>query len=247
MTAAKRLAVVFGTYNRLSFLRVAIESAREAAKSAGGCDFIVVDGGSTDGSREWLALQEDVILIGQRGELTGAVWAFNLGFAYAVDEKYDYVFHYNDDAEIITPDAFATAVAIMEDDPLVGEVAFANDLRGDFGFEEVHGLVYANFGLVRRKAGMQVAKAYGDRTGRNWWNPIYRTYGADSEFGIWLFKLGYNIHAAYDLRVHDYAGKTQDELREKNLGNDPNRPDSKLFWARWPNLASFDLPRSTVE
>src|SRR6185295_19293745 len=149
---------------------------------------IVVDGGSTDGRRQWLAKQPRVVTILQEGPLTGAVKAFNLGFTYAVDEKFDYVCHLNDDARFVTPGAISAAIHLMETKPKVGEVAFEFDLRGPWGFEHVNGVPYANFGVIRMEAGLAVAKAQGDPTGRAWWNPIYRTYGADTEFGVWLWK-----------------------------------------------------------
>jgi len=240
-----RLAIVLGTYNRISLLKRAIQTMRAAVDDVP-YEFVVVDGGSTDGSREWLAEQPDVVLIGQRGELTGAVRAFNLGFAYAVEAKYDFVAHMNDDVEALRaetevrePGIFKAAIRLLEADPRIGEVAFEMDLWNRWGFDVAHGKTYANFGVVRREAGMEVARAQGDPTGRAWWNPIYRTYAADTEFGCWLWKLGWTVHAAAGLRVHDV--QPQDELRRKNNA-DPERPDSKLFYERWPDSNALHPP-----
>lgn len=248
-----RIAVVLGTYNRFPFLERAVGSLRENAGVD--CDIIVVDGGSSDGSRDWLAAQEDVVLIGQRGPLTGAVRAFNHGFSYAVNEGYEYIFHFNDDAELITPCALAIAESILEDDPARGAVAFAHNLRGDYGFEDVHGVVYPNYGLIRRQAGMEAALAQtcerfgltrttstvatvnADSSYTPWWNPIYRTYAADSEFACWLVKTGWKIYPAHELRVQD--NHCQDELRATNEGDNPNRSDSEIFWKRWPTRESI--------
>lgn len=233
----KNVAVVLGTYNRKQFLVPAIDSVRQNAGVP--VTFVVIDGGSTDGSREWLAGQKDVVLIGQRGPLTGAVPAFNLGFGYAVDRQFEYVFHYNDDATLETHRGLETALRLLEADPLIGEVAFSFDLRGSYAFEQVHDRVYGNYGLVRTSAGIEVAIAQGDPNGRDWWNPIYRTYGADTEFGCWLWKLGWKVEARTDLRVHDC--NAQDELRKLNEANNPDRADSKLFWQRWTDPASMGL------
>lgn len=229
-----RVAVVLGTYNRKHMLVPAIESVRRMA----GCEvyFIVVDGGSTDGSREWLAEQTDVVLIGQRGALTGAVRAFNLGFAYAVDDGAPYVFHFNDDAELISEGAIARTVEAMEADPTVGATAFQFNAFGDYGYDHVHGRVYSNFGVIRTQAGIEAARAMGDATGRAWWNPIYKTYGADSELGCWLWKLGWRIvQSTY--RVKDK--QCNDALRAGNGAKDPDRLDSKIFWERWPQPAQI--------
>lgn len=238
------VAIVLGTYQRLPLLKDAVESARLAV-GALPYFFVVVDGGSTDGSREWLAAQSDIVLIGQRGDLTGAVRAFNLGFAYAVDQHAAYVVHFNDDAVFETPLAIAQAVGILKSDATIGEVAFEFDLRGCWSFDEIHGSVYANFGVVRIEAGMSVAREQGDASGCKWWNPIYRTYGADSEFGCWLWCLGWTIHAAKGLRVHDR--NEQDALRKLNEADGLNRPDSKLFWERWSAKRFMELKQAGAQ
>jgi len=233
---AEPVCVVLATYNRLGPLRAAIESIRVRAGVP--CHFAVVDGGSTDGSRRWLVDQPDVKYIGQRRQLTGTVLAFNLGFAFAVERGYPYVAHFNDDAELITDGAIAEAIERLVRDPEIGEVAFEQNFRGDWGFENIHGKTYANFGVVRRAAGIAVAVAQGDPTGRAWWNPIYRTYGADSEFGCQLHRLGWLVDEGVSLRVNDL--QVQDELRELNESDNPERKDSKLFWARWPDRAALN-------
>ena len=225
-----KVAIVFGTFNRLEFLQRAVESVRRAIYKHP-YEMIIVDGGSNDGSREWLRTQTDVVLIEQNGPLTGAVRAFNLGFGYVVDHGHDFVAHLNDDAEIVTEGAIDAAIAILENDTKIGEVAFEYDLYGTWSFDHVNGRTYANYGVIRRQAGIDVAKIQGDPTGRAWWNPIYRTYGADSEFGVWLWKLGWRVHTAEGLRVHD--ANAQDALRIANEATNPDRADSKLFWSRW--------------
>lgn len=226
----RTVCFVLGTYNRRAMLENALRSIHHAAHGVK-YDIAVVDGGSTDGSREWLARQKDVVLICQTGPLTGAVPAFNLGFGHAVDAGYDYVFHFNDDAEIVTENSIMRAITMMDDDQSIGEVAFELDLRGSYNFEFINGYIYANFGLVRTKAGIQAAQAQGDPHGRLWWNPIYKTYGGDSEFGIWLWKTGWKVHGGHGLRVHDL--NAQDELRKGNDCSNPNRKDSEIFWDRW--------------
>jgi hypothetical protein len=171
-----------------------------------------------------------VDLIQQTGPLTGAVIAFNLGFARAVADGHAYVAHLNDDAEIMTPGAIDQAIEMMQNDGKIGEVAFAFDLWGEYHFDQVNHVPYANFGVVRTTAGIQVAKAQGDPEGLKWWSPIYRTYGADSEFGAWLWKLGWRVHCADHLKVHDL--RADDALRANNTGA-RSEADSKLFWERW--------------
>jgi predicted SAM-dependent methyltransferase len=231
------IAIVFATYNRRSHLEKAVASIRRTLGKLT-ADIIVVDGGSTDGSRAWLAEQPDVHLIADRGPLDGAVRAFNLGFRHAMERGHEYIGHLNDDAECLDVGMWQRARDKMKADQTVGGVAFAFDLRGSFKHETVHGVVYSNFGLLRTKAMKQVARAHGDPSSTKVWNPIYRTYGADSEVGCWMSKLGWKI-AAHPDRVHDL--NVQDPLRTKNT---VGQTDSKKFWERWEKKVSIQPPTS---
>jgi len=232
-----RVCVALATYNRLEHLKRAVASARAASEGTD-VTFAIADGGSTDGTLDWLAEQGDVVVFRQELPLTGAVRAFNLSFGYAVDAGFPFVFHFNDDAEVVTLGAFAEAVEILEQNPRVGEVAFAFDLRGRMNFDELHHKPYGNFGMVRAEAGIAVAQAQGDPSGRAWWNPEYRTYGADCEFACWQWKLGWTILPRHDLQVHDT--KCMDVLRELNQSDNPERSDSHLFWGRWGSPRSIE-------
>jgi glycosyltransferase involved in cell wall biosynthesis len=236
----KDVAIVLGTFNRRPLLEKAIASIRQAV-GALSYEIVVVDGGSSDGSREWLAAQEDVVLLGQRGPLTGAVIAFNLGFSYAVDSGAPFICHLNDDAEFMENERGGTielAVRTLRESPMVGEIAFAFDLFKGRDFDVIHGKVYANFGVVRREAGMAVARAQGDPSGRAWWNPIYKVYGADCEFACWMWRLGWTIVPDNSLKVHD--ANPQDALRANHDVINPGRTDSKLFWERWKEPTSVE-------
>lgn len=234
----KPVAIVLGTYNRLACLQRAIASIRASVGAHPYC-IVVCDGGSTDGTWRYLDSCRDVMML--HAGLDGAVKAFNAGFAWAVEQRFPYIMHLNDDAEIVTaaddPDycskhPIVDAIDVMEDDPTLGEVAFAIDLRGDWGFECINRAPYANFGIVRREAGMEVARTW-DPAGEKWWNPIYRTYGADCEFGARMWQLGWTIYPCRSLRVHDV--NHQDELRVANTGNNKNG-DADLFWSRWRDV-----------
>lgn len=213
------VASVFGTYNRLSILQNCIESIRRSAGSVTH-EIIVIDAGSTDGSPEWLAQQSDVVLICQQLPLTGAVKAFNLGFARAVDDNVDFVNVFNDDINFVGPQReIETAVELLRTSPAVGAVVWESDHhraggRRVWGFETAHGLPYMNQGLVKREAGMAAARFLGDPTGKAWWGNVHLTYAADTEFGLSLWRLGWTVHQGLGLRVHD--NETQDGLKAKN-------------------------------
>jgi GT2 family glycosyltransferase len=126
------ISIVMGTYNRRRFLEAALDSIRQEVASLA-YEIIVVDGGSSDGSTEWLARQKDVITIVQhnRGEWRGRAierrsWGYfmNLGFKSAQGK---YVCMLSDDC-LVVPGAIRNGIALFEEKLLkgdkVGAVAF---------------------------------------------------------------------------------------------------------------------------
>src|SRR3972149_10954457 len=90
------LSVLFPTANRLFYLKRCIESARAHIGDLS-YEFVIVDGGSTDGTAEYLMEQPDIKLI-QHGALLGANKAFRDCFLASSGE---YVCQLSDDVEII--------------------------------------------------------------------------------------------------------------------------------------------------
>jgi len=242
---SRAVAVVSGFYNRLASAVRMVVSVR-AAVGAVPYRIIAVDGGSTDGTREWLSCQKDVFLLGERGPLRGAVRAYNRAFAHAVDEGYGYVCILNDDDEMVTsdPPAIEKAVRMLEAQKFVGAVAFETDLRGHWSFEEWHGRPYVNKGVVRRDAGMAAARAQGDPSGRTWWTPEHKHYASDTELGLWIWRLGWLVRRGAGCRVRDHAPTTNDALRAKNVAE---YDTIDKFRARWSDASSAVYNRVDAE
>lgn len=245
------ISVVTGTYNRLPLLQKFIESCRVSVPIGIAIDFVIVDGGSTDGTQEWLRTQHDVSLI-EHGELLGAIKAFDDG-AYAARGKY--VLMANDDIEVLG-DSLTRAIMHLEENPTCGGVCFYDDrpnpwVQGLHVWQQpaIKGganitVNYAQVGLFR--------KWLGERVG--WWGSrdetfTAKTYAGDNLLSSRIWELGYTLDKLDGVVIHDLVH--EDELRAINRG-DPStfdggmHPDSAAYYKLYPNGPTIP-PAPTVD
>lgn len=222
------ISVVTGTYNRLDHLQKMVESAR--ASFVGRLEFVVVDGGSTDGTLEWCHLQPDVRLI-EHGELRGAIPAFNDGFKAATGR---YILVANDDIHFVGA-SITIAFAFLEAHPEIGIGAFYQDRSGKAWHVErmpartaagqPTSVIYGQVCLAPR----ELLLAWG-----GWGDFGARTYGGDNYLSARCWEDGYQIAAIPEARIHDTT--PQDDLRA--LNNPPqsgNHPDTAAYLAVYPH------------
>lgn len=87
------IAIIIVTYNRLDLLKKCIQAIRN--QTFKDFDIIVINNGSTDGTKEWLISQEDIEILNQ--ENIGGSGGFHNGIKYAYDKGYDYFWIMDDD------------------------------------------------------------------------------------------------------------------------------------------------------
>jgi GT2 family glycosyltransferase len=151
------VSIVVPTFNRLALLQRCLDKIAKNVDC--GHEVIVVEGGSTDGSREWLSHRSGVRVILEE-QKQGAVHAFNLGFRAA---STPYVMWLNDDAYPL-PGAVEAALSMIQHPEMddVGMIAFYHTWDNDRNILDevthegqryvmchVRGYPYANFGLLR--------------------------------------------------------------------------------------------------
>lgn len=247
------LSIVTGTYNRLESLMRMIESARTTMPRGTRYEFVVIDGGSNDGTIRWCDSQNDIRLI-KDGRLTGAISAFTRG-AYCA--RGQFVIMANDDIAFLDG-SIAKALAYMDDRPACGAVAFAdNRLTGnstEFRVAKMGGkhpktggqLIYAQVGMYRKWLGDYL----------DWWGAFTgmrnaRTYGGDTWLSARIWESGYSVDAVKQVRIFDFMAK--DELRVKNseralveVGKTGKmaHPDSAEYYQQYPN--GPDIPKARM-
>lgn len=253
-------SAVLGSYNRYRLLNHAIESIRDNAAFAKH-EIIVIDGGSTDGSLEWLLQQKDIITIVQhnRGEFRGRPierrsWGYfmNLGFRAAQGK---YILMVSDDC-ILLPNAIERGVAAFEErrarGTKTGGVAFYFrnwPCEREYCVQRtLGGRLMVNHGLFLREALEGVGWADEEN---------YVFYKADGDLCLRLWQAGYEIVDAPGAFVEHYLDANE-TVRLQNNGT--LERDRRTYAERWSRLArpwnsasmgkihlSFSDPNRTAE
>lgn len=228
------LSICSGTVNRLPLLQTMMGSALAAMPNGITYEFVLCDGGSSDGTIAWLKSRKHTTLI-EHGSLRGAVRAFTDAAKMA---RGKYVILANDDVAFM-PDSIIRALVHLENNPECGAVAFEDNrpvppwhpdntqfhtlphpawLNG-----HTTQVIYAQVGMFRNWLGQRVG----------WWgadDPDFAayTYAGDNYLSSKVWELGYKVEAVPGARVFDEVYK--DALRAVN-GGESGAADSAKYYA----------------
>ena len=231
------LSVIMGSFNRIFLLPGVVESIRREAEIEPH-EIIVVDGGSTDGSLEWLLQQKDILTIVQhnRGEYRGRTlerrsWGYfmNLGFKIAQGE---FVLMVSDDT-VLLPGAIASGLrAMREGGKRIGGAAF---YFRDWPLEQEYcvqktlgGRLMVNHGFFSRQALEEVGWADEEN---------YRFYKADGDLALRLWEAGFTIVDVPGAKVEHYVDP-QEAARLENREDKILQRDRDAYHRRWAPLLS---------
>jgi glycosyltransferase involved in cell wall biosynthesis len=239
MPQSPLVSIVLGSYNRRSFLKPTLESVRN-----NGMDFpyeiIVIDGGSTDGSLQYLAKQKDVITIIQhnrgnfRGrELSRRSWGYfmNLGFKITQGK---YILMISDDC-LLVPDAIKNGVKNFENEiangKKIGAIAFywrnwPEQQKYWVGLT-LGEKMFVNHGLYLRSALEEVKWIDEDH---------YRFYHADGDICLKLWKNGYEVIDSKHSFVEHFTHANR-KIKKENMIL--QKTDWHTYLSRWQNIYSI--------
>ena len=230
------ISVVLGTYNRLSFLKAAVESIRDNGITVP-YEIIVVDGGSTDGSLRWLSRQKDVITIIQhnRGTFRGRPiqrrsWGYfmNLGFKCAQGK---YILMISDDC-LLVPGAAMNglrhAEALRSQGHSVGAVAFYwrnwPEQKEYWVGMTLGGKMFVNHGMYLRRAVEEVGWIDEEH---------YQFYHADGDLCLKLWQKGYEVLDCPDAFV-EHCTHINTSARQSNA--ERQQADWATYLGKWAGV-----------
>lgn len=227
------LTVVLGSLNRGDLLQLAIDSVRRELKGLNG-EIIVVDGGSTDGSIDWLVQQTDIVTILQynRFELDGArhrrrSWGgfMNMAFRAAAAPNIAMI---SDDC-LLLPGALKAALRRIDDARAAGvPVGGCAFYFRDWPEEEKYyvqrtlgGNLMVNHGIFTREA--LEAAGYANEN-------EYVFYKADTDLSLKIWQTGFCIIDSPQSICEHYLG-VGEALRQSNTELlEFDRAQMRAFW-----------------
>ena len=211
------LVILLPTYNRLESLKRSLDSIQNNTKCPH--EVIVIDGGSTDGTIEYLKNRNDITPVFQ-GKLIGAARACNEVWKN-VECKYTAPFA--DDEECL-PGAFDIAIDILEKNPDIGMVGLKiKDLWGPKKFQSFNGGVF-NPGILcmsQPVCKMSVLKAIG------FIDEKFVSYRADADLTASFLCTGKKVVMTKNLVVLHNREWAEDPVKLQESKQRSNPVDSK--------------------
>ncbi|MFC1931526.1 glycosyltransferase family 2 protein [Chloroflexota bacterium] len=218
------ISICIPTYNRLPRLKCLLDSIFNGFNDYP-YEVVIADGGSKDGTIEYLRSLDNVTLI-EMGKLTGSIKAYNSCFKIA---KYEYIFWPADDF-VLVPKVLAEACQLMDRHK---EIAIVAPKMLEPTFSNLPGVELTLKFLVLSKTHIFRTSALREI---NYLDENYRTYAIDDDSCLSLLKLGYTMIFTREVgaihnRVEDEIWTINQRIKEKE-----SQQEMDYFWGKWAGV-----------
>ncbi len=223
---SSKVLVVVVTFNAMKWAERCFSSLYSSSLLP---DVFVVDNGSTDGTQNFLRRLYPNIILVQSDDNIGFGKANNLGFQYALENEYDYVYLLNQDAWIL-PNTLESLIDIsqnnleygilspfqMEENLINMDKGFRNDsfIRNESIIDDLYNnelkivydvpVVMAAHWLVKIDCLRKVGG----------FSPVFKHYGEDYNYVDRVHYYGYKVGITPSLRVVHDRGKRVDSKKK---------------------------------
>lgn len=241
METKPKISVVIGSFNRAKFLKLTIESIREELMLTPH-EIIIVDGGSTDGTLEWLIEQKDIISILQhnhgkwKGKAIGRKsWGYymNLGFKCSQGK---YVCMLSDDC-LVVPGAIINGYKLFEKMLDEGKNIGAMAFNWRNWPEEIKYHVRLTLGnKLSVNHGMYLKKALEDVGYID--ELTYHFYHADGDLCLKMWQKGYDVVNSPDSYIEHYS---HIDPFQRRVNSQDEEIDKKNYLDKWKNIIHDDV------
>lgn len=222
------ISICIATYNRFPHLKNCLNSIFNGFGDYP-YEIIIADGGSTDGTIEYLKDLDNVKLI-ELGELTGAVKAFNKCFKAV---KGDYIFPVADDSSLISDVAIKSCKLMDKEEQI--SLVIPKVYEPEFGHLNRVSLPKRFYWLLWGKTFIFRASALKEI---NYFDEAYRTYNVEDDSSFSILKLGYTSIFTKDIGVIHYRADDADKNKARAANFDEHKVNNegKYFRKKWEPL-----------
>jgi GT2 family glycosyltransferase len=207
--------IMVATFNRLPMLRAIVDAIEQRTMTPH--ELIVIDGGSTDGTVEYIQSHPAITPILQ-GKLLGTARCYNAVWR-EIDSKY--CCWLSDDTEIVAG-SLDTAIEILEADQSIGMVGLKmKDTKGPGRHDAYRGGI-SEFGVINCNHGVlptRLARQVG------FFNEEYRSYMVDPDLTASILCTGHRVvmtKAVAVLHHREWAEKEGDTKVDREMGGIDN-------------------------
>jgi glycosyltransferase involved in cell wall biosynthesis len=196
------ISIVTGTLNRLDYLKKVIENTVDSNDLL---ELVLVDGGSTDGTIEYLiSLNHDRIKLIEYGERSYYWNYMNLGIK---NSSHEWICQWNDD--VILENTWDEVIEKLEDS--IDFYLFSwKELEGGYVIYDTENEFVLNYGIYNKKIFKEIGM----------YNNSYKYYFCDGDMSFRCKSFGYKSKKLFEIRCNSTTGNSEKKAYMEDISKE---------------------------